>query len=83
MQVILSDEQKQELQSYIYEMVTGAVAKGSSTNKTWLKKFEACKYANVSNPTFDQFIIEGLPRHNIGGVTLYNKDEIDEFILNK
>lgn len=83
MQVILSEEQKQELQKYIYEMVSNAVEKGSTINKTWMKKKEAIAYCNVSNPTFDHFISEGLPSHSVKGLIRYNKQEIDEFLLNR
>lgn len=83
--VLLSDEQKASLQQDIFKMVNDSleqVQKGTGlNNKRWFKKYEACKYLNVANNTFDQFIKRGLPSHTIGNRTLYNRKEIDDFIL--
>jgi len=83
--VLLSDEQKTALQADIFQMVNTSLEQARKgvglNNKEWLKKYEACKYLNVANNTLDQFIKRGLPSHTIGNRTLYNRKEIDDFIL--
>lgn len=46
----------------------------------YMKKGDACKYAGISNPTLDSWIVMGLPVHKINGVTRIDRDDVDEFI---
>ncbi len=85
MEITLTEQQEHELMKSVYGVVGKAVDDFKKDNgliaKPYMKKYEAVKYLNVSNNTFDKFILEGLPKHTIKGITLYYKPELDEFIL--
>ncbi|AKP66116.1 hypothetical protein ABM34_12755 [Companilactobacillus ginsenosidimutans] len=86
MEITLTEQQEHELMKSVYGVVGKAVADFKRDNgliaKTYMKKYEAVKYMNVSNNTFDGFILEGLPSHTVKGVVRYYKKELDEFMLN-
>lgn len=85
LQVILPDEQAKLLQSFVYDLVSDSVAAAkhdAGISQRWLRKGQACKYCGVSANTFNSWIREdGLPAHVIHGTTLFNKNEMDAFIL--
>lgn len=50
--------------------------------KEWMSIQEACKYANVSNVTFQKFRALGLRIAEIDGIKRVSKKEIDRFLEN-
>lgn len=50
--------------------------------KEWMSIQEACKYANVSNVTFQKFRTLGLRIAEIDGIKRVSKKEIDRFLEN-
>jgi excisionase family DNA binding protein len=46
----------------------------------WLNKRDACKYASVSNNTFQKWIEDGLKVSRIGNMIRVSTDEIDRYI---
>lgn len=50
--------------------------------KEWMSIQEACKYANVSNVTFQKFRVLGLRIAEIDGIKRVSKKEIDRFLEN-
>lgn len=84
-EVILSEEQRQELITQIHKLINDEILRfkdnSNLSNKIWLKKKEACLYLNVSNNTFDKLKYAGLPSATVSGITLYNRLEIDKFYL--
>lgn len=85
LQVILPDEQAKLLQSFVYNLVSDSVEaakRDAGISQRWLKKGQAAKYCGVSANTFTSWIKEdGLPAHIIHGTTLFNKRDLDAFIL--
>ena len=84
-EVLFSDKQKEELGSQIYAVVSEAIQKARSDagmDKVFLNKRETCEYLGVSNNTFDKYFRD-LKAHDINGLLVYSKKEIDEFIFNK
>lgn len=85
-EVMFSNEQKDELGSQVYTVVSDAIKKAradSGMDKMFLNKKEACKYLGISNTTFDKYFKRELPFHSINGFIVYSKKEIDEFVFNK
>ncbi|MGX7420743.1 helix-turn-helix transcriptional regulator [Carnobacterium gallinarum] len=81
--ILLSDTQKQRLQESIHQLLENEVTQFQidlGLNKRYLKKNQLCQYLNLSNNTIDKLITEGLPRININGVILYDKQEIDKWL---
>ena len=84
-EVMLSEKQSKELGSQIYSVVSEAIQKARSDagmDKMFLNKRETCKYLGVSNNTFDKYF-KDLKGHDINGLLVYSKKEIDEFVFNK
>ncbi|WP_363472836.1 DNA-binding protein [Companilactobacillus musae] len=84
-EVLFSDKQKEELGSQVYSVVTDAVQKArfdAGMDKKFLNKKETCEYLGVSNNTFDKYFV-GLKTHDVNGLLVYSKKEIDEFVFNK
>ena len=84
-EVMLSEKQSKELGSQIYSVVSEAIQKARSDagiDKMFLNKRETCEYLGVSNNTFDKYFRD-LKAHDINGLLVYSKKEIDEFVFNK
>lgn len=47
----------------------------------YLSKKETCSYLHIANNTLDKWIVEGLPRIEIGGVIRFDKREIDKWLI--
>lgn len=69
--VVISSTEK-AIQKYFEKMAT----------KEWMSIKEACKYANVSNVTFQKFRTLGLRIAEIDGIKRVSKKEIDRFLEN-
>lgn len=84
--ITLSDDQKDDIQKELYGLVRQSIeeAKDSTdiNRKNWMRKSDVVKYLPMSNNSVDTKLAE-LPYHNIDGIILYNKKEIDDYILNK
>lgn len=46
----------------------------------YIKKKQLCHYLNLSNNTVDKLISKGLPRINVQGVILYDKEQVDKWL---
>lgn len=56
------------------------------TDNPWIKgKKKFAKWLDVSYQTLDKMLVEGLPVHFIGDSEIYffNKNEVNEYLLNK
>ena len=51
-----------------------------TTSTPWLRKTAAAEHASVSTSTIDQWRLEGLPYHLVGGTVLIDRLELDTFI---
>ncbi|MGR3741445.1 hypothetical protein [Companilactobacillus sp. DQM5] len=85
-EIILNENQKQEIALQIRDLINNEISRIKDTsninNQEWFRKKEAIKYLRVSNVTFDKFRLAELPSHEVAGITLYNRHELDEFYLN-
>lgn len=78
--VVLDESYSNELRKQIYQLVTDEIErarKDAGLDKQYLRRKEAIKFAGVSGTTFDHWLI---PCHQIEGITLYSKKDIQEFI---
>jgi len=50
------------------------------TSSPWLRETEAAAYAHVSVRTVQRWIARGLPHYAIGGVVLFQREDIDRFL---
>lgn len=81
--VLLSDEQVQALQDFIYELISDSINRAkrdAGISQKWLRKGVSAKYAGVSIGTFSTWVKNGLPGRVINGTTLFNKNDIDSYI---
>ncbi|OJG96570.1 hypothetical protein RV18_GL002076 [Enterococcus termitis] len=46
-----------------------------------MTKKETCIYLHVSNNILDKFIEAGLPKVSLAGITRFNKQAIDQWLL--
>lgn len=82
-QIKIDDEQLKDIRSQLHDVAVSEIErvkkdiKGSSP---FMNKNETCKYLHVSNNTLDKMITLGLPKINIGGVTRFDKREIDKWL---
>jgi len=84
-EVMFSDKQRDELSSQIYSAMAEAIEKARSDagmDKMFFNKKKARIYLGVSNNTFDKYFID-LKSHDINGLIVYSKKDIDEFVFNK
>lgn len=79
-------EMPQNLESQLKAMILSATKEAMEINKKqiaakdWMSIQEACKYANVSNVTFQKFRAKGLRIAEIDGIKRVSKKEIDRFL---
>ncbi|MBZ2202552.1 MULTISPECIES: helix-turn-helix domain-containing protein [Lactobacillaceae] len=73
----LSDDQFDSFKQLFCQMIEGVQ---SGQEKQWLRKAEAAEYADVSIGTFRKWVRNGLPEKAVGGVKLYKKSDIDDWI---
>ena len=69
---MLSDEQFNELKTVLL----------AATNKRWLRTKDLPDYLNMADSTIRENLPD-LPFHMVGGMKLYDPQEIDDFIRNK
>lgn len=85
-EIMLSDKQKNEIQKELYGLIKKSIEEAKDitdvNRKNWMRKSDVVQYLPMSNNSIDAKLA-GLPYHNIDGIILYNKKEIDDFILNK
>ena len=80
-QIKIDDKQLENIRLQLHDVAVSEIervkndVKGSSP---FMKKNETCKYLHISNNTLDKMITLGLPKIIIGGVTRYDKREIDK-----
>lgn len=83
-QVMLSSEQSETLQKFIYELATNAVEqvrKEAGLQKEWLRKGEMAEFIGIARTTLDSWIDEGLKISIVNGVTLISKKEVTSFLI--
>ncbi|AEB29581.1 hypothetical protein CAR_c08880 [Carnobacterium sp. 17-4] len=81
---IFNDQAQQELKEDFIKIVmeTAAQLVLDKTNKRWLRKKDVLEYIHISGPTLDTWVRQGgLKLSIIGGVILFDKREIDAFVL--
>ena len=86
LQVMLSEEQSDELQRYIYNLTNEAVNKAihsAGSDKDFLNQKEMSDWVGVSVNTLKAYVREGLPIIVMGGRNLYSKKEVSKFLLSK
>ena len=83
MEIILSDQQQKEFQEQVYKAVTKAVEQARSDVgfKTWMKSKDLVNYLPIGNSAISDNL-KDLPYHLVGGTKFYNKQEVDEYLLN-
>lgn len=84
-EIALSDKQRSEIQRDLYDLIYDSIEKAKNNTdinrKVWMRKSDVIKYLPMSPNSFDTKFNE-LPSHELDGMILYSKKEIDEFILN-
>jgi predicted transcriptional regulator of viral defense system len=82
--VIMTDQQLRDLQEQFYEVAQNTIRKMSSSveSKTWLKRNEVVEYLGISEAKINSLIVQ-FPYHMLGKSKVYNKIEIDEYLMNK
>lgn len=78
--VMLNEHDSNELRKQVYTIVTNEIERArrdAGLDKQYLKRKDAIKFAGVSGSTYDHW---GIPVHQIDGITLYNKKDIQSFI---
>lgn len=80
---IFNDQAQQELKEDFIKIVmdTANQLVSDKTNKRWLRKKDVLEYVHISGPTLDQWTRQGLKVSLVNGVILFDKREIDAFIL--
>lgn len=82
--VILDAEMEKQLKQYIYELTLNSIeqAKRSvSLDKDFLKKGKMAEWLGISFNTLSQWEIKGCPSCIIGGIQLFSKKEVSEWVL--
>lgn len=83
-QVMLSNEQSETLQKFIYELASSAVEqvrKEAGLQKEWLRKGEMAEFIGIARTTLDSWIDAGLKISIVNGVTLISKKEVTRFLI--
>lgn len=80
---IFNDQAQQELKEDFIKIVmdTANQLVLDRTNKRWLRKKDVLEYVHISGPTLDAWVRQGLLVAIVNGVILFDKTEIDAFIL--
>lgn len=84
--MLINIETPKELEEELTVMILKATKQALNLYKKqlesndWLSLQEACKYANVSNATFQKFRSMGLKVAEIDSVKRVSKKEIDRFL---
>lgn len=80
----LSEGAEREIIDRVVEAVFNALdtyAESDSNSSRFLQTNQATEYCNVSRQTLQRWVEErGLPQAKIGGVILYDIQDLDEFI---
>ncbi|WP_225743338.1 AlpA family transcriptional regulator [Marinilactibacillus sp. Marseille-P9653] len=82
---ILSKETEEELTERVLALVEISIAKNEERNKQrqrYLRIPEAVVYCGVSRATLDRWVIKyGLKRFTRDQIVLYDRKDLDEFII--
>lgn len=83
MNSIFNDAAQQELKEDFIKIVmdTANQLVLDKTNKRWLRKKDVLSYCSISSGTLDLWTRQGLKVSLVNGVILFDKREIDAFIL--
>lgn len=80
----LSESAEQEIVDRVVDAVFKALEineESTSEKQRYLQPKQAVIYANVSVQTLNKWVLEmGLPQAKVGGVVLYDTNDLDEFI---
>lgn len=83
--VLLTDEQQKELNSVVYDTLTGAIHKARKEEQhaePYLNKKDMCDWLKISMGTLNKFIRLGLPVADIDGTKLIGKETALQFLKN-
>jgi hypothetical protein len=84
LQVNLTKDSEQEIILQFYNKFNELVeARANQLVKPWVRQKELSKLLSVSIPTINLWKRQGLPCTIIEGVTLYNVQQVNEFLLSK
>ncbi len=81
---MIHDDFLQEIKSNVIDSLSGlvkTVEKDCVVNARYLNKGNACKYADISRPTLQLWIAQGLPVIQVNGAERIDKQDIDLFLL--
>ncbi|MBZ1505469.1 hypothetical protein NE293_10615 [Latilactobacillus curvatus] len=84
LEVMLSQQADNELKKQVYTIIMEAIEnarRDSDLDKPFLKKGATAKWLEVDPKTITKMVAEGLPCHYTAGVQLFNKREVEQFIL--
>lgn len=84
LEVMLSQQADAELREQVYSIMSEAIEtarRDSDLDKPFLKKGATAKWLEVDPKTITKMVAEGLPCHFTAGVQLFNKREVEQFIL--
>lgn len=80
----LSEQAEQEIVNKVVDAVLKALAVSTEKkirNERFLQPKQAAVYADVSVQTLNKWVLEmNLPQAKVGGVVLYDINDLDEFI---
>lgn len=84
LEVMLSQQADNELKKQVYTIIMEAIEnarRDSDLDKPFLKKGATAKWLEVDPKIITKMVAEGLPCHYTAGVQLFNKREVEQFIL--
>lgn len=84
LEVMLSQQADNELKKQVYTIIMEAIEnarRDSDLDKPFLKKGATAKWLEVDPKTITKMVAKGLPCHYTAGVQLFNKREVEQFIL--
>lgn len=83
-EILLSPQQLADVEGQVYNTVLAGLekVKEAKVQKTWMKTSELVDYLPISDSTVREHLSD-LPFHIVGGTKFYNKNEVDEYLLNK
>ncbi|MBO0431338.1 helix-turn-helix domain-containing protein [Enterococcus sp. DIV0660C] len=82
-QIKIDDEQLENIRLQLHGVAVSEIERVKNDVKDpspFVKKNETCKYLHISNNTLDKMIILGFPKITVGGVTRFDKREIDKWL---
>ena len=83
MEFKLDQEQKTDLQNYVWGLIKDSIKKVASPQQPYLNRVEIAKYFGVAPSTITYWASLGMPVAIIDGRKLYGKQSITKWIQSK